>query len=343
MSGSPIDYLINDALEHVEITSHKPKTKMSASMFPMCSIMLFTQLLHQNNSGFFWRKSSTLLSVFAAAGIEMHKQIQYSLGFSGRLFGHYHCQNYKCSSYLDTRGFRPKMDDPRLHAFTTDNICPHCKRGMAYVELELVRDDIVMLLDAVLVNEDHTATILDLKSCTANNAYKSEPKQLAKNNNIMQIRSYSVEFEKQFKVRVKNYGLAYVPRDNPKGFKVYFVNFDDHEADTALKQYKNERRKWRIANAAVEEVDYEMAQEGRLCKNPNEHDKHHPYDPCPLASVCFQKLQLHKVLRDFIVLSEKHKDKDYFTVLEMACNPNANEVKNVLRARQPKSARHIDL
>lgn len=344
-SGTPIDFLISDCMEHSEITSHKKKEMMSASMFPMCSIMLFLQLLHQENSGNFWRQSNMLLELFAAAGIEMHSKIQYALGFSGRQFGHYHCQNYKCKEgYLNPGQFRPKQDDPRLHTFTTDNICPHCGKGMAYVEIELKTKDIVMYIDSILVNPDDTATLLDLKSCTSNNAYKLKPSELVKSNNIAQLSSYCVEFEKQFKVHVKSYGLVYIPRDNPKGFKIYYRDFDDVEAARANKAYKWEKKKWNIAKTAASSADFELAIEGRLCKNPNEHDKHHPYDPCPLSAVCFQQINLHRVLRDFIVLSEKHKDKDFFTVLNMALKTPAPKERDKFRTKQPKQrARHIDL
>ena len=343
---SHIDTLIDEALDHTEITSHNKKTKMSASMFPMCSILLYTQLLHQENSGHFWRKASILLGVFAGSGIAMHEQIQYALGFSGRQFGHYHCKDYRCKEgYLDPKGFRPKIDNPRLHTFTTDNICPHCGKGMAYVEIAIERDDITMYLDSVLVSgegEDATAEIVDLKSCTARAAYgATTPKMLAKHNNIAQIRSYAVEFEKTFKVRVTHYGLAYVPRDNPKGFKVHRVPFDDREAAKALKAYKNERRKWKVANRAVKKNDPLISIEGRLCTSSSDHDKLHPYDPCPLAQVCFSQLQLHKVLRDFVVLSAKHKDKDYFAVMEMATAPKKTK-ERMFKAEKPK-ARHTSI
>lgn len=343
---SHIDVLIDDALDHSEVTSHNKKTKMSASMFPMCSILLFTQLLHQENSGHFWRKTNILLEVFAGSGMAMHEKIQYALGFSGRQFGHYHCKDYRCKEgYLDPKGFRPKIDNPRLHTFTTDNICPHCGRGMAYVEIAIERDDIVMYLDSVLVSgegDDATAEVLDLKSCTSRAAYAAtNPKELTKHNNIAQIRSYAVEFEKTFKVRVTHYGLAYVPRDNPKGFKVYRKEFDDREASIALKNYKNERRKWKIANRAAKEADPLYSIEGRLCSSSSDHDKLHKYDPCPLSGVCFSQLQLHRVLRDFVVLSAKHKDKDYFTVMEMATAPKKSK-ELLFKSEKPK-ARHTSI
>lgn len=342
---SHIDVLIDDALDHSEITSHNKKTKMSASMFPMCSILLFTELLHQENSGHYWRRASILLNVFAGSGIAMHETIQYALGFSGRQFGHYHCKDYRCKEgYLDPKGFRPKIDNPRLHTFTTDNICPHCGRGMAYVEIAIERDDIIMYLDSVLVSgegDDATAEVLDLKSCTSRAAFAAtNPKELAKHNNIAQIRSYAVEFEKTFKVRVTHYGLAYVPRDNPKGFKVHRVEFTDKEARIAQKNYKDERRKWKLANRAVAEVDPIISIEGRKCSSSSDHDRLHPFDPCPLSGVCFSQLQLHRVLRDFVVLSAKHKDKDYFTVMAMATA--AKKSKQLFKSEKPK-ARHTSI
>lgn len=348
---SAFDSLIEDALEHKEITSHKPKVKMSASMFPMCSILLTTQLWHQRNSGFFWRQASTLLEVFAGAGIAMHEKLQYALGFSGRQFGHYHCKDYRCKEgYLDPKGFRPKLDNPRLHTFTTDNICPHCGQGMAYVEIEIQRDDVVMYLDSVLVDVDedgdHTAQIMDLKSCTSNAAYKATTsKELAKHNNIQQIQAYCVEFEREFDVRVVRYGLAYIPRDNPTGFKVYSVNFTDKIAKKAAAEYKNEKRKWRVANDAVTNDDILSSEDGRLCTSQADHDKLHKYDPCPLSGVCFSQLQLHRVLRDFIELSAKHKDKDYFSVLDMAVNARKQTKQRDLgfRVKSETRARHISI
>lgn len=346
---SSFDTLIEDALQHREITSHNPKTKMSASMFPMCSILLCTQLWHQRSSGRFWRQANTLLEVFAGAGIAMHEKLQYALGFSGRQYGHYHCKDYKCKEgYIDTKGFRPKVDNPRLHTFTTDNICPHCGKGMAYVEIEIQLDDIIMYLDSVIVVEkdgEQSAMIMDLKSCTSNAAYKAtHPRELAKHNNIQQIQAYCVEFERQFDVPVSAYGLAYIPRDNPNGFKVYEVKFTDKVAKKAFTEYKNERRKWKLANKAVTDNDILLSEEGRLCTSQSDHDRLHPYDPCPLSGVCFSQLQLHRVLRDFIELSAKHDTKDYFTVLDMAVNARKQAKRdNGFRVKSEVRARHISI
>lgn len=348
---SSFDTLIENALQHKEITSHKPKAKMSASMFPMCSILLCTQLWHQRSSGYFWRQASTLLEVFAGAGIAMHEKIQYALGFSGRQFGHYHCKDYRCKEgYLDPKGFRPKPDNPRLHQYTTDNICPHCGKGMAYVEIEIVRDDVVMYLDSVIVDVDEEgdvsgARIMDLKSCTSKAADRATmPKDLAKFNNIQQIQAYAVEFEIEFEVPVLSYGLAYVPRDNPTGFKIHEVKFTDKVAKKAFADYKNERRKWRVANKAVKDDDIVSSEAGRLCTSHADHDRLHPFDPCPLSGVCFSQMQLHRVLRDFIELSAKHKDMDYFAVLDMAVKTrNKTQRDHGLRGKSDKRARHISI
>jgi hypothetical protein len=52
--------------------------------------------------------------------------------------------------------------------------------------------------------------------------------------------------------------------------------------------------------------------------------------------VCFSQLQLHRVLRDFVVLSAKHKDKDYFTVLEMATAPKKSK-ELLFKSEKPKA------
>ena len=338
---SPLDEFIEDALHHEELTDHNPKKQMSASMFPMCSILLFTQLWHQRTSGRFWRKSNVLLDIFAGSGTAMHEKLQYALGFSGKQFGHYHCKNYRCKDYLKTDGFRPKIDNPKLHTFTTDNICPTCGRGMAYVEIAIERDDIIMYLDSVIVvgkGKKARAIVLDLKSCTSNAAFKARtPADLAKHNNIAQIRAYAVEFEREYDVRVEGYGLAYIPRDNPRGFKVHYVPFDDAEASRAFKAYKRERKKWHLTNEVVESQEIEALEKGRLCSSSNEHDKLHPFEPCPLSSVCFSDLHLHRVLRNFIVLSEEHKDLDFFTVLDMALRDKKdNKVEGNRATSKPK-------
>jgi hypothetical protein len=60
----------------------------------------------------------------------------------------------------------------------------------------------------------------------------------------------------------------------------------------------------------------------------------------PLSSVCFSDLHLHRVLRNFIVLSEEHKDLDFFTVLDMALRDKKdNKVEGTRATSKPKGGK----
>ncbi len=153
---SDMNTTIKSVLRYDYRTKHKPKVDLSPSSFPVCSLVWFTKMFHQAQTGTFENQTGILLNIFAEAGNGLHKHIQYGLGFTGKQFGHYYCDDYKCEGYVEFK-FRPKPDDrvgKKIHWNTRNNICPHCGKGMQYLEVEIIDGKLRMCIDTIILNDD---------------------------------------------------------------------------------------------------------------------------------------------------------------------------------------------
>lgn len=314
---SKIDPLIIESLDRTSITKHKLKETLSPSAFPMCSLVWFTKLYHQVNHGAFENKAKVLLNIFAEAGKGMHSYLQYSLGFTGRLYGHYYCSDYKCAGYVNTQNgmFRPKDGDPKVHWWTKDNICPHCKKGMQYLEVQIIDGDLQMQIDCILLNDDGvTYSVYDFKSTSVDKVAKGTSFNKM---NMFQIETYVIEVIEHLEIKVTHYGLTYVARDNPNKFVTYEFKVTKDILEKAESFLARQYKGWRIAKKSVKEFKFKRLYATKLCSSFNEYKKEYKgYEDCPMAFVCFDEQATKDFLGKFMALSDKNKTKSWFELMD---------------------------
>lgn len=312
---SSIENTIKQVLRIDYRTHHKPKTDLSPSSFPVCSLVWFTKMWHQRNTGYHENKTGVLLNIFAEAGKGLHKHIQYGLGFSGRQYGHYYCDDYKCEGYVDGSKWRPKPDNKKVHWNTRDNICPHCGKGMQYLEIEIRDGELTMCIDTIMLNDDNrTYSVYDFKSSSIKKA--DEGKCLNKIN-MFQIESYVVEVIEHLSFTVSHYGLIYFPRDNPNKYVTFTYEVNDKMLRRSEEFLRGQYRGWTRAKASVEKYNFDKLYEARLCHSESDYyQNYHSYDVCPLLHLCNDKKATSNFLKTFMAYSDQHKDESWFDIIE---------------------------
>lgn len=325
---SSLNNTIKNVLRYDYRTQHKPKVDLTPSSFPICSLVWFTKLYHQAQTGFHENKTGILLNIFAEAGKGLHKHIQYGLGFSGRQFGHYYCDDYKCKEGYVEFKFRPKPTDPigkRIHWNTRDNICPHCGKGMQYLEVEIVDGELKMAIDTILLADDgRTYEVYDFKSTSVEKAVND--KSLNKFN-LYQIRTYVVEVIEHLQFDVSKYGLVYFPRDNPNKYVIYDYDVDADMITESEDFLRHQYRSWTRAKASVKNYDFDKIYKIKLCKNQKDYfDNYHAYDECPLLHLCNDKKAMSDFLVKFMEYSQLHKNESWFDIIQKMTRNKASRV-----------------
>lgn len=298
-------------------TQHKPKVDLTPSSFPICPLVWFTKLFHQEQTGFHENKTGVLLNIFAEAGKGLHKHIQYGLGFSGRQFGHYYCDDYKCAGYVEFK-FRPKPEDrvgQKIHWNTRNNICPHCGKGMQYLEVEIIDGELKMAIDTILLADDgRSYEVYDFKSTSVEKAVGG--KSLNKIN-LYQVRTYVVEVIEHLHFDVSKYGLVYFPRDNPNKYVIFDYDVDQDMLDSSEKFLKHQYRSWIRAKASVHNYDFEKLYKLKLCKDKNDYfENYHSYDECPLLGFCTEKKAMADFFVKFMEYSSSHRKESWFDIIQ---------------------------
>lgn len=325
---SQIDKLVDSALD-VSVKSKSPKkTKLSPSMFPICSVKWFMQLYHQERRGFLDAQSSTMLNIFADSGIAAHKHLQNALGYSGQMHGNWVCVNRECSEYPKTKSV---YDDKGKRTYkgratryrSENNICPTCKSIMEYKELLVLYRGVKGYVDAVIKNPDGTYSLLDIKSATVDKAINDKALNSYQK---LQILAYAYILKKRYGYNIVDYTLTYIPRDNPKKFKSYTFAFDSDAAREAKSIIRRELKKWRVAVDGAKTKKLGLVEKYKPCKSEDQYwSEVHTYVKCPILGVCFSSAELYSKLKQFMVLSDANPDL------------SLGEIIGILFAHQPRA------
>ncbi|AXG66613.1 putative exonuclease [Dickeya phage vB_DsoM_JA13] len=266
-----------------------PKKRVSPSMFPICSIQEYAARLYEKHNKHLSGESGTMLNIFAKAGTGMHESIQNALGNTGQMVGHWKCSNPDCEEHPKTKsvyenGKRIKKGKhTRTHS--CDNICPKCKKPMAYSELKVLYKSLKGYVDGLIDNLDGTYSLIDLKSTTVTKA--ADGTFFVKYHRY-QIATYAYILKKRYGYNIVDYTLVYVPRDNPKKFVEKSFVFDEAESKIAYKFMMKQIRAWDAVMKSVRKKDPSYAIEKKPCKSPEYYwDEFHKYDTCPFVDHCF--------------------------------------------------------
>lgn len=297
---SRIGNLINVALDQTVPEKRWPKKRVSPSMFPICSIREYAARIYEKHNKFLTGENGTMLNIFAKAGTGMHESIQNALGHTGQMVGHWKCMNTDCKEHAKTKsvyenGVRIKKGKyTRKHS--CDNICPSCKKAMAYSELKVLYKSLKGFVDGLIDNLDGTYSLIDLKSTTVTKA--ADGTFFVKYHRY-QIATYAYILKKRYGYNIVDYTLVYVPRDNPKKFVEKSFVFDEEESKTAYKFMMKQINAWDAVIKSVRKKDPSYAIEKKPCSSPEFYwEKFHTYDPCPFVDHCFITSRITEFLEE---------------------------------------------
>lgn len=338
---SRIGRLIDIALDVTVPEKRWPKKRVSPSMFPICSVQEYARRLYEKHNKFLSGENGTMLNIFAKAGTGMHESIQNALGDTGQMVGHWKCTNTDCPEYVKTKsvyenGVRVKKGKyTRKH--TCNNICPKCKKKMAYSELKVLYKSLKGFVDGLIDNLDGTYSLIDLKSTTVKKA--GDGTFFVKYHRF-QIATYAYILKKRYGYNIVDYTLVYVPRDNPKNFVEKTFKFDEEESKTAYEFMMTQIRAWDAVIKSVRKQDPSYAIAKKPCKSPEFYwDEFHTYDACPFVDQCFISTRLVEFLEQVEQRIMSNPDLSYAEVVKS--NPSANKKQQGLMPKKQKVEKRI--
>lgn len=297
---SAIDKMIDKALDHVEISKGWPKKWISPSMFPICSVREYIKQQYQKKWGGVTQETGVMLEIFAGAGTGMHNAMQKGMAASGQFYGHWKCQNDKeCSlgkaaksSYKDGKYKKGKYTRLR----STDNICPECKKPMKYEEIKILYKRLKGFVDGIIDNLDGTYSLIDFKSTMIK---KAEDGSFFVKYHQLQISAYAYVLTTRYKMKIKDYTLIYMPRDNPKRFVSRTFKYDADAAKIAKNLVNEQLKAWEAVMESAKANDPAKAIKHKPCKSQDYYwNEFHAHEECPFVDFCFIDNRLKARLKE---------------------------------------------
>lgn len=315
--------LYAEAMEsvHTDVNARPPVLRPSS--FPLCSVLVYHDLMVGTSTGKFKRDMSAGGGYFTSVGTAAHTNIQFYIGKSGKVFGHWKCINNLCPEFHKARDKWKRVDDkwklihgkPTLKN-TTNNVCPYCKFDMEYVELTVKHKKVEGHIDCVIMLDPKRKRIwvADYKTCTKNKIENARTK-LPERSHLRQLPSYCYILEEKYGYKVEGFSLIYICRDNPWIFYEHAEPWTDAWRKRAMHELKLERVRYRSGVDAYIERDKSIAIGQKPCKSLAHYEKEMGFfDPCPLVDVCFHKKTLESAL-DKLAEKYPYTDKQVAKVL----------------------------
>lgn len=248
-------------------------TNLRFSGLPFCQLRLF----FSSPTFFANRKAQTFTSSFyTSVGTAIHDSVQSALvdlECSPTLIG-----DWECTACHDRSSkFSPKP-----------STCSKCgKANFKFHEHEIRHtpesdeySTIIGHIDTIYQLPSNAVTVTDWKSCKLSRVidYSRKPSLGYRT----QLASYAGYIQTQYRVRVKEIYLGFIPRDDPTQTRFWKQDFSDEDAKTSwsnLLSWSKQHRQVMLATTAKE--IYQMAKHRPCLENVPE-----GYYGCPYARVC---------------------------------------------------------
>ena len=310
---SIVGRLYDKAMENTYSTLEGRKPEYRPSAFPLCSVLLYRKMVKGASVGYFEEKRSAAGDYFTSIGTQAHENIQFHMGFSGKIFGDWKCRNMKCSKGLKGRTLFDKegnvVHKGRLTSRnTTVHKCPKCDRAMEYVEKEIRYKGLKGHIDCIVKLDNGMFWVADYKTCTKN---KLDSNKLPERAHLKQLPAYCWVLQKKYKMKIAGFSLLYFSRDNPFNYLEHAEDWTEEWNDKCGRMIAQERAKFKAGVDSFISMDHTEAVKNKPCTSLAFYKKEIAfYTECPLLDVCFDKKKLDASLTQHVIeFPSKAKDR----------------------------------
>jgi hypothetical protein len=300
---SVVGRLYDQAMENEYTTVQGRRPEYRPSSFPLCSILTYMKLVQGASLGHFESSRSASGDYFTSVGTIAHENIQFHMGFSGKIFGDWKCRNMACKKGLRGRNLFDAAGNlvrkGRLtRKNTTEHKCPKCSHPMEYVEKEISYKGLKGHIDCIVKMADGTYWVADYKTCTKN---KLESGKLPAKAHLKQLPSYCWVLQKKYGMTIAGFSLLYFSRDNPFNYFEHAEEWTEKWNKKCENLIKQERIKFRAGVASFRSMNPAEAIKHKPCNTLAFYEKEMAYyTECPMLSVCFNPKKLKKALDEHV-------------------------------------------
>lgn len=293
--------MYEETMNKVMTTSYGRGPRFRPSALPLCSILVYMQLVKGASQGYFEDQMSASGGYFTRVGTAAHTNIQYFIGMSGKIWGDWVCNTSGCKKHNDARDLYDEKGKIIRKGIltrknTTNNICPACKHPMIYEEKEIKYKGLIGHIDAIIKLEDGTFWVADYKTCTK---YKLQSGKLPNKGHLIQLPSYCHVLHQKYKMKIRGFSLLYFSRDNPFMFYEHSEKWTPTWHKRSGDCIKNERKKFVAGVRSFALKSRQSAISGKPCKCKEDYETLMDfYEPCPMLKVCFNRKKLEAALEE---------------------------------------------
>lgn len=286
-----------DVMEKRILTPNGRGPEYRPSSFPICPVQVHMQFIQAAELGYYQSNMHAGGGYFTTVGTAAHENIQYYMGETGKVYGHWKCRNPKCQKHHDARDLydeKGKLIRPgkNTRENTTKNTCPKCKVACEYVEICINYNGLKGHVDCIYEMPDGTYWVLDYKTSTKG-AIKMSPSKLPKREHLMQVPTYCYVLEKKNGLKISGFSLLYLSRDNPFEFREIARDWNKRWRAEIKELIIDQKKKYRAAVNSFIQNKPEISMKCKPCQRKGDYEKMMPaYEPCPMEEVCFSKRDL---------------------------------------------------
>lgn len=269
------------------------------SSFPSCPILSWMKLLRNAKLGYKENHLYFGMQYYTSVGTAVHEKIQYFMGFTGKVWGHWKCINHSCEEAIkaadtyDALGRVIREGKPTRRC-TTNNKCPVCKQPMAYIEFTIKYKGATGHIDGIFKCDNGKWIIFDYKTTSLK---KVVGQTLPEQKHLMQLPFYTYVMEKKYAkkygMNIDSFSLIYIPRDNPFQFYEYAEKWSDKWRHKMKNLYKREKRHWDAIAQDLEDDTFTNVISEKPCSCRSDYSsKMKGIGECIMSDVCFSPSKL---------------------------------------------------
>lgn len=283
------------------------------SSFPSCPIINWMKLTRFRALGNNENHHYFNMEYYTSVGTTVHEKIQYFMGFTGKLWGHWKCINPDCraahraADKLDPLGNVLKHGKPTRKC-STNNICPRCDEPMLYVEVTVKYRGVTGHIDGIIVMPGNRWAVIDFKTTSTKKVQRGTA-AFPEKKHLKQLPFYVYVLEKtyakKYGYKIDHFSLIYMPRDNPHHFYEHKEKWNSRWRTRCSNLLDDESRKWEAVNHDLESGTFNEIIAAKPCSCAGDYaTKMLGYGECPMATHCFNPKRLRSALSQWQEMHE---------------------------------------